>query len=158
MIKTLLLLLLLSTQIFALDHIKIKAKQTNDLVKVKCLIPHPMINPRIAEVRTGDKNNVHFIAHITAKVNGYTVYDATTSFNLAKDPIIEFNYTYEGRGDVLSIVAVDNKNEIFQGKTKIKDSLGTNKRLHSKLQNIQIIDHKKLNPKVWKAKSIKMRW
>ncbi len=154
MIKILLLLFLLSTQIFALDHIKIKAKQTNDIVKVKCLIPHPMINPRLAEVYTGKKENIHFITHITAKVNGYIVYDASTSFNLAKDPLIEFNYTYEGRGDVLSIVAVDNKNEIFQGKTKIKDSLGTNKRLHSKLQNIQIIDHRKLNPKVWKAKSI----
>ena len=65
MIKTLLLLLLLSTQIFSQGNIKIKAKQTNNIVKVKCLIKHPMINPRIAEARTGDKNNVHFITHIT---------------------------------------------------------------------------------------------
>ena len=38
MIKTLLLLLLLSTQIFALDHIKIIAKQTNSEEPLPCMI------------------------------------------------------------------------------------------------------------------------
>ncbi len=154
MIKLLLLLFLLSTHVFALSNIKIKAKQTNDIVKVKCLIKHPIINPHQAEVFTGDKNNVHFITHITAKVNGHIVYDASTSFNLSKDPVIEFNYTYQGRGDVLSIIATDNKNKIFQADTKIKNSLGTNELLRSKLQNIKTIDYRKLYPKVLKAKSI----
>jgi sulfur-oxidizing protein SoxZ len=101
--------------------IKVKAKLKNGVVKVKSMIKHEMMTYNMAEKKTGSRDNANFITHVTATVNGETVFDASTSQFLSKNPILKFEFQGIGaKGDKVEMVAVDLKGKTYKGKGKIK--------------------------------------
>ncbi|NPA66059.1 MAG: thiosulfate oxidation carrier complex protein SoxZ [Epsilonproteobacteria bacterium] len=96
---------------------RVKAKIKGDVVKVKCMAKHPMMTYDIAEKKTGSRDNANFITHWDGKVNGKTVFDASTSQFLSKNPIVKYEFKAAGfkKGDKLVMTWVD-----LKGKTKTK--------------------------------------
>lgn len=101
--------------------IKVKAKLKGGVVKVKALAKHEMTTYNMAEKKTGDRENANFITHISATINGETVWDMSTSQFLSKNPIFKFDLKGIGaKGDKIEMVAVDRKGNTMKGKGKIK--------------------------------------
>jgi sulfur-oxidizing protein SoxZ len=101
--------------------IKVKAKLKNGVVKVKAMAKHAMMTYNMAEKKTGSRDNANFITHISATVNGETVFDMSTSQFLSKNPIFKFQFKGIGKkGDKVEMVAVDRKGKTYKGKGKIK--------------------------------------
>ena len=98
---------------------KIKAKTKGDIVSVKALAKHDMTTYNQAEKKTGDRNNANFITHISATVNGKTVFDASTSQFLSKNPIFKFKFKGKS-GDEIIMTWVDKKGNTQTDKSKIK--------------------------------------
>ena len=100
---------------------KIKAKLKNGVVNVKALAKHEMSTYNMMEKKTGNREDANFITHISATVNGETVWDASTSQFLSKNPI--FKFAFQGIGakhDKVVITWVDRKGKTKTGKGKIK--------------------------------------
>ena len=100
---------------------KIKAKLKKGVVSVKAMAKHEMTTYDIAKKQTGDRENANFIFHITATVNGETVWEVSTSQFLSKNPIFKFKFQGIGKkGDKVLMVATDRKGNTLKGKGKIK--------------------------------------
>ena len=100
---------------------KVKAKLKGDIVSIKCMAKHDMTTYDIAKKQTGDRENANFITHITASVNGETVFEASTSQFLSKNPIFKFQFKGIGKkGDKVEMNWVDRKGKTGKGKGKIK--------------------------------------
>ena len=101
--------------------IKVKAKLKGGVVKVKAMAKHAMMTYNMAEKKTGSRDNANFITHITATVNGETVFDMSTSQFLSKNPIFKFQFKGIGKkGDKVQMIATDLKGNTLKGKGKIK--------------------------------------
>ena len=101
--------------------IKVKAKVKGDTVKVKAMAKHAMMTYNMAEKKLGSKDKANFITHISATINGETVWDMSTSQFLSKNPIFKFELKGIGaKGDKIEMVAVDLKGNTMKGKGKIK--------------------------------------
>jgi sulfur-oxidizing protein SoxZ len=104
-----------------MSKIRAKAKLKGGVVDVKALAKHEMSTYNMAEKKTGDRENANFITHISATLNGETVWDMSTSQFLSKNPIFKFAIKGIGaKGDKLEIVAVDRKGNTLKGKAKIR--------------------------------------
>ncbi|MFT7860892.1 MAG: thiosulfate oxidation carrier complex protein SoxZ [Sulfurimonas sp.] len=104
-----------------MGKIRAKAKIKGDIVKVKALAKHEMSTYNMAEKKTGDRENANFITHISATLNGETVWDMSTSQFLSKNPIFKFEVKGIGaKGDKMEIVAVDRKGNTLKGKAKLR--------------------------------------
>ncbi len=100
---------------------KIKAKLKNGVVNVKALAKHGMTTYNMMEKKTGNRDDANFITHISATVNGETVWDASTSQFLSKNPIFKFAFKGIGaKGDKVEMTWVDRKGNTKSGKGKIK--------------------------------------
>lgn len=100
---------------------KIKAKSKKDQVNVKLLVQHEMSTYNQAKAKTGDRENANFITHISATVNGETVYDASTSQFVSKNPIFKFSFKGIGKkGDKLVVTWTDRKGVTETDSAKIK--------------------------------------
>lgn len=100
---------------------KIKAKLKKGEVGVKVMVKHENSTYSQAEKKTGSRDNANFITHISAKVNGETVYDASTSQFLAKNTIFDFKFKGIGQeGDKVEVTWVDRKGNTKTKKAKIK--------------------------------------
>ncbi len=95
---------------------KIKAKEKKGLVEVKILLDSPMIGKEESETR---KAEIDFITHITAKINGNVVWEASTGPFLSKNPYFMFNVQGK-KGDEIVIETVDNKGNTDSDKDKVK--------------------------------------
>ncbi|MDA3946175.1 MAG: thiosulfate oxidation carrier complex protein SoxZ, partial [Helicobacteraceae bacterium] len=70
---------------------------------------------------TGDRNNANFITHIVATVKGETVFEASTSQFLSKNPILKFEFKGIGaKGDKVEMSWVDLKGNTGKGSSEIK--------------------------------------
>lgn len=103
----------------------VKAKIKKDILKVKALIVHDMITYDQAKRKSEvSKTSVeaNFVTHITASVNGITIYDASTSQFLSKNPIIKFRVhsSVFNSGDRLELSWVDKLGHSNSKKVKIK--------------------------------------
>lgn len=98
---------------------KIKAKLKGDIVSVKVLAKHDMLTYDVAKKKGVEAN---FITHISASVNGTTVFDMSTSQFLSKNPIFKFKFKAAGfkKGDKVEMTWVDLKGNTKSGKGKIK--------------------------------------
>ena len=100
---------------------KIKAKLKNGVVNVKAMAKHPMSTYNMMEKKTGNREDANFITHISATVNGETVFDMSTSQFLSKNPIFKFSFQGIGaKGDKVLMNWVDRKGKTGKGKAKIK--------------------------------------
>ncbi len=101
---------------------KVKAKLKGDVVKVKAMAKHAMMTYDIAEKKTGSRDNANFITHWDGKSNGKTVFDASTSQFLSKNPIVKYEFKAAGfkKGDKLTMTWVDLKGNTKSKTAKIK--------------------------------------
>jgi sulfur-oxidizing protein SoxZ len=100
---------------------KVKAKLKNGVVSVKAMAKHNMVTYNQAEKKTGNREDANFITHISATVNGETVFDASTSQFLSKNPIFKFKFKGIGaKGDKVLMTWTDRKGKTGKGKGKIK--------------------------------------
>ena len=101
---------------------KVKAKLKNGVVKVKAMAKHGMTTYNQAEKKTGNKDNANFITHISATINGETVFDLSTSQFLSKNPIFKFKFKGDEfkKKDKLIMTWIDRKGKTKTSKSKIK--------------------------------------
>ncbi|MDA3946567.1 MAG: thiosulfate oxidation carrier complex protein SoxZ [Helicobacteraceae bacterium] len=100
---------------------KVRAKLRNGIVSVKTMSKHDMTTYDMAEKKTGDRNNANFITHIVATVKGETVFEASTSQFLSKNPILKFEFKGIGaKGDKVEMSWVDLKGNTGKGSSEIK--------------------------------------
>jgi len=145
MYRYIFLLLLITVELFAL---KVKAKQSGDIVKVRALIKSPMIGKVQAT-----KINVtpDYIKRIVAHVGGEIVYDVAISPSWQRNPMIKFQYKYLGRSNSIEFTIVDNKGKKSTQSFKIKKSLFKSKNNHSNRAKPSLND-KILATDVWNIK------
>jgi len=104
-----------------MSAIKVKAKLKGGVVEVKAMAKHEMTTYNMAEKKTGNRENANFIEHISATINGETVWELSTSQFLSKNPIFAFSLKGIGaKGDEVQLVAVDRKGNTLKGNGKIK--------------------------------------
>ena len=100
---------------------KVKAKLKKGNVSVKVLAKSPMAGKEEAEKK---KIKVEFITHMTAKVNGKVVWEASTGPFLSKNPYMQFLFNAEKagakKGDKVEVDWVDNTGKTKKGGKKIK--------------------------------------
>jgi sulfur-oxidizing protein SoxZ len=100
---------------------KVKAKLKKGNVSVKILAKSPMAGKEEAAKK---KIDVEFITHITATVNGKTVWEASTGPFLSKNPYFQFLFNAEKagakKGDKVEVSWVDNTGKTKKGGKKIK--------------------------------------
>jgi len=100
---------------------KVKAKLKGDIVKVKAMAKHDMTTYNQAKKKTGNSDDANFITHMVATVNGETVWEASTSQFLSKNPIFKFQFKGIGKsGDELQMSWVDRKGNTGSGSGAIK--------------------------------------
>ncbi|QSZ41074.1 thiosulfate oxidation carrier complex protein SoxZ [Sulfurimonas aquatica] len=100
---------------------KVKAKLKNGVVKVKCMAKHDMTTYNQMEKKTGNKDDANFITYMSAKIGNETVFEASTSQFLSKNPIFKFQFQGIGaKGDKLVMEWIDRKGNKGKGKSKIK--------------------------------------
>jgi sulfur-oxidizing protein SoxZ len=96
---------------------KIKAKLEKDTTEVKLLLTSPMVGKEEAALK---KVEVEYITHVTAKVNGKVVWEASTGPFLSKDPYFMFNFKGAKAGDEIVIDTIDSKGKTETDKAVIK--------------------------------------
>lgn len=100
---------------------KIKAKLKKGNVSVKVLAKSPMVGKEEAEKK---KSKVEFITHMTAKVNGKMVWEASTGPFLSKNPYMQFAFNAEKagakKGDKVEVDWVDSNGKTKKSAKKIK--------------------------------------
>ncbi len=95
---------------------RIKAKAADGVVSVKAGLKHPMLSYDIAKKKGKEAN---FIVYITGKVDGKTVYEASTSQFLSKNPFIKFKFKGEA-GKEIELTWLDLSGKSKSKKAKIK--------------------------------------
>lgn len=104
----------------AKKSIKIRAKESNGTVEVKCLMNHPMETGLRKDSKTGKMIPAHFIQEVDATAGGKKVMTAYWSGGISKNPYLAFSFEGGSKGDELTISWVDNMGETDSGSTKIK--------------------------------------
>lgn len=96
---------------------KVKARIRKGAAVVKVLAKSPMVGKEEAEKK---KVAVEFITHMTAKVNGAVVWEASTGPFLSKNPYFQFAFTGANKGDKITIDWVDSNGKTNEQTSKIK--------------------------------------
>ena len=101
--------------------IRVKAKLKKGVVEVKAMAKHEMTTYNQMQTKTGNREDANFITHIIASVKGETVFEASTSQFLSKNPILQFEFQGIGaKGDIVEMAWTDRKGKTGKGKGKIK--------------------------------------
>lgn len=95
---------------------KIKAKESNGIVKAKVSITHNMLTYVQAKKKG---RQTHFITHITGTVGTKVVYDVSTSQFLSKNPLMKFSFEGQ-KGETLTILYKQLTGEVFYASKQIK--------------------------------------
>ncbi len=96
---------------------KIKAKLKDDVTEIKLLLESPMAGKEEAATKKIEES---YITHITAKVGGAVVWEASTGPFLSKDPYFMFKFKGAKAGDKIVIETVDNKGKTDKAEEAIK--------------------------------------
>jgi len=100
-----------------MGNMKIKAKEKNGIVKAKVMVKHEMLTYNMAKKKGKEAN---FITYITGKVGDKTVFEASTSQFLSKNPLFKFKFKGAKKGDELTMTWVDLKGNSVTESKKIK--------------------------------------
>jgi sulfur-oxidizing protein SoxZ len=87
--------------------IRVKAKEKEGLVVVKCLIKHPMETGRRKD-KDGKKIPEHHLTNITIHYNHKIVFDAEMGTGVSKDPYLSMAFKGK-KGEHFEIHAQDNQ-------------------------------------------------
>ena len=96
---------------------KIKAKNKDGVTEVKLLLSNPMVGKEEAETK---KVPVSYLTHVTAKVGGKVVWEASTGPFLSKDPYFMFQFKGAKAGDEIVVETIDDKGKAESDKAAIK--------------------------------------
>ena len=96
---------------------KIKAKLKKDVVEVKLLLNSPMVGKEESETR---KVPVDYLTHVSAKVGGKVVWEASTGPFLSKNPYFMFVFKGAKAGDKIVVETVNNAGKSDSGEAEIK--------------------------------------
>lgn len=102
-----------------MSSIKIRAKESNGSVAVKCLIKHPMEGGRRKNKKTGKVIPAHHITELEAENNGKKVYAAMFSGSVSKNPYLSFKIKAK-KGDTLKIKWLDTSGKTEEQESTIK--------------------------------------
>lgn len=98
---------------------KIRAKHSGDVVKVKMLINHIMETGRRKD-KEGKLIPGHFVTEVTATYQGATVFHAETGSAVSKDPYLAFAFKGGAPGDTIAITWIDNQGNRETSEATIK--------------------------------------
>jgi len=96
---------------------RIKAKEKKGVTTAKVMAKHPMMSYDEAK-KKGKKAN--FITSMVATVDGETVYEASTSQFLSKNPFVKFKFKGANKGKKLVFTWTDLSGATRTDKKKIK--------------------------------------
>jgi len=96
---------------------RIKAKSKGGVTTAKVMAKHPMMSYAEAE-KKGKKAN--FITYVIAKVGDETVYEASTSQFLSKNPYLKFAFKGDHKGKEITITWSDLSGKSKTDSKKIK--------------------------------------
>lgn len=102
-----------------MSSIKIRAKESNGSVAVKCLIKHPMEGGRRKNKKTGKVIPANYITELEAENNGKKVYAAMFSGSVSKNPYLSFKIKAK-KGDTLKIKWLDTSGKTEEQESTIK--------------------------------------
>ena len=103
-----------------MSGIRARAKLKKGVVSVKVMAKHEMTTYNQMEKKTGNRDDANFITQLSATVNGETVFDASTSQFLSKNPIFSFEFQGIGKkGDEIELLWTDRKGKSGKGTAKI---------------------------------------
>ena len=100
-----------------MGSMKIKAKFKDGVTEVKLLLTSPMVGKEEAETK---KVPVSYLTHVTAKVGGKVVWEASTGPFLSKDPYFMFKFKGAKAGDEIVVETIDDKGKTESDKDVIK--------------------------------------
>ncbi len=96
---------------------KIKAKIKDDVTEVKILLDSPMAGKEEAALKKIEED---YLTHVTAKVGGKVVWEASTGPFLSKNPYFKFEFKGAKKGDNLVIETINNKGKTDKDEAAIK--------------------------------------
>jgi len=96
---------------------KVKAKVSGDVVKVKVLAKHQNVGPEEAEKKKVEAN---FITSVVAKVADKVVFEVSGSGFISKNPLFKFKFKGAKKGDEIEVTWTDLKGATKSKKVKIK--------------------------------------
>ncbi len=111
-----------------------------------------LISLRRAISSTGDENNIYFIKHVSANINGEVLYDISLSDTIRQENflLLKFNFLFKNRGNTINIAITDSKNIQTLHSVKIKSSLAKNSSLNSKEEGeLKAINYWVEKPTLW---------
>jgi sulfur-oxidizing protein SoxZ len=100
--------------------IKLRAKASDGVATVKCLISHPMETGLRKDKKTGQPIPAEFIQEVTCESGGKTVLAAQWGSAISKNPFLSFKFSGAKSGDSIKVSWVDNKgsSDSLEGKIK----------------------------------------
>jgi len=96
---------------------KVKAKLKKGVTVVKVLASSPMVGKEESELK---KTPIEFITHVTARINGNVIWEASTGPFLSKNPYFKFAFKGGKKGDKVVVDWVDSKGKTKKKSKKIK--------------------------------------
>ncbi len=99
--------------------IRVKAKVTDGVAEVKCLMKHEMETGTRKDSKTGELVPAHYITEVKAEHNGKVVMQANWGPAVSKNPYFAFSFKGAKPGDKLIISWVDNKGETASTETTL---------------------------------------
>ncbi len=102
------------------SNIKIRAKTSNGVTTVKCLMSHEMETGLRKDKKTGEPIPAHYIQEVTAKWKDQVVMTANWSGGVSKNPYLSFKFNGGEAGDPVEIAWVDNQGQTETETAEIK--------------------------------------
>jgi sulfur-oxidizing protein SoxZ len=93
-----------------MSTIRVRASAEGDVVKVQCLIQHPMDSGFIKDA-AGKTIPPHFIETLQVQAGDKPVFTAFWGPAVSKDPFLSFSYKGGKSGDTLTFSWVDNEGQ-----------------------------------------------
>jgi len=102
----------------AAGPMKMRATLASGYTDVRVLMTHPM---ETGQRKDGDGKLIplHFIQHVTVKVNGKTVVEGQLSQGISRNPVFSFRIRGGARGDRIEISWHDNNGETNKTETAV---------------------------------------
>lgn len=93
-----------------MSTIRVRANADDGVVKVQCLIQHPMDSGFLKDA-AGTLIPPHYIQTVEFQANGKPVFTALWGPAVSKDPYLSFSYKDGKKGDTLTISWTDNEGQ-----------------------------------------------
>ena len=92
------------------DPMKVRATLKGDVADVRVLMGHPMETGQRKD-SAGKVIPLHFIQHLTVKLNGRTVVEGQISQGISRNPVFSFRIKGGAKGDRIEVSWLDNNGE-----------------------------------------------